>query len=84
MEGCQGCTRRSVEPNCHNVKTCAYWAKHMAEREKEYAKRELEQQASRPSSRYKKNGNGKGSIYIRGEKATRTPRGRTVVKGGTK
>lgn len=84
MNGCQGCTRRSIEPNCHNVETCEYWARHMAEREKEYSERELRQLSNRAQTRYRKNGNGQGSIYIRGEKSTRVPRGRTVVKGGAK
>ena len=82
MSGCQGCERRSVEPNCHNIETCEYWARHMAEREKEYAERELNQLTSRDKAKYRKNGNGKGSRYIHGENKPRVPRGRTVVKGG--
>ena len=81
MSGCQGCKRRSIEPNCHNVETCEYWARHMAEREKEYADRELRQLSNRDQTKYKKNGNRSGGLYIRGEKRTRVPRGRTEVKG---
>lgn len=33
------CPDRCIEPNCHNVNTCARWAAHMAEREKEYENR---------------------------------------------
>lgn len=81
MSGCHGCERRSVEPNCHNTETCEYWAKHMAELERKYAERKLEQDSARKDSRYIKSGNGKSGTYIRGEKRSMTPRGRTVVKG---
>ena len=33
------CPDRCADPNCHNVKTCARWAEHMADREREYAMR---------------------------------------------
>ena len=33
------CPDRCADPNCHNVKTCARWAAHMADREKEYERR---------------------------------------------
>ena len=78
---CQGCTRRTVEPNCHNVETCEYWAKHMAEQERKYAERELDQRMRRPDTRYIKNGSQKCGLYIRGEKRPTVPRGRTIVKG---
>ena len=84
MDGCQGCKRRSIEPNCHNVETCGYWAQHMAEQERRYAERELDQKLRRPDTKYVKNGSQKGGLYIRGEKRPAVPRGRTIVKGGTK
>lgn len=35
----QNCPDRRADPNCHNAETCARWAAHMAEREKEYERR---------------------------------------------
>lgn len=35
---CKGCTKRQIEPNCHNVEICPEWAEYMkakiAEKEK--------------------------------------------------
>ena len=78
---CQGCTRRTVEPNCHNEDTCEFWARHMAERRRTYDEREVERRIARPETKYIKNTTQKGSTYIRGEKRPTVPRGRTLVKG---
>lgn len=83
MKACQGCARRSIEPNCHNAKTCEHWAKHMAERERIYAERELAQLSSQPSGRYRKSLS-KNGMYIRGEYRPIRPKGRTVIQGGEK
>ena len=80
-DGCQGCKRRTIEPNCHNVETCAYWARHMDEQERKYAERELEQKLRRPDTSYVKNANRNGGLYIRGERRPAVPKGRTLVKG---
>lgn len=72
---CQGCTKRTVEPNCHNVETCEFWARHMAEREKKYAERELEQLSAAPRSKYRKAGNKPGGDYIRGDHRPRRSKG---------
>jgi hypothetical protein len=54
----------------------------MAELERKYAERKLEQDSARKDSRYIKSGNGKGGTYIRGEtKRSMAPRGRTIVRG---
>lgn len=39
MSACNGCTRRTVEPNCHNVETCPDWAKEEAKKEERYRKK---------------------------------------------
>ena len=81
MSGCQGCPKRSIEPNCHNAETCEYWAQHMAEQARKYAEREQEQRLRRPDTSFVKNGNRQGGLYIRGAKRPRVPKGRTIVKG---
>ncbi len=81
MTACMNCPRRTTEPNCHNVETCPEWAAHMAERERVYARRALENAAAPPKSRYNKNGR-KGGEYIRGVDRPRMPRGRMRVEGG--
>lgn len=48
MTECMNCPRRTTEPNCHNVETCPEWAAHMAERERVYAQRALENAAAPP------------------------------------
>ena len=80
MQACKDCPRRSIEPNCHNADTCEAWAAHMAEREKVYAQRTLDNDASLPPSSYKKHGR-QGGQYVRGIERPRVPRGRTVISG---
>lgn len=81
---CQGCTRRTVEPNCHNEQTCEFWARHMAERRKAYSEREVARKNARPETRYIKNTIQKGGMYIRGEKRPTVPKGCTLVKRGAR
>ena len=43
------CPDRCADPNCHNAKTCARWAAHLAEREKSYKQRsEIAEKRRRP------------------------------------
>ena len=81
MSGCQECERRSIEPNCHNIETCEYWARHMAAQEKKYDARKMNQLASRTSTHYAKNKSPNGGQYIRGVRHPKVPKGRTIVKG---
>lgn len=57
MSACQNCPRRTVEPNCHNAKTCPDWAKEEAEKEKRYAIRREEVESAMPKAKYIKSKN---------------------------
>lgn len=68
---CYGCARRSAEPNCHNAETCAFWAAHTAKQEAAYARKRQAAEIARPKARYIKSGNGRGGMYVVGEKRTK-------------
>ena len=78
---CQGCTRRTVEPNCHNAKTCQAWARH---EKKQATRRECENDErilhSRPV-RYRKEAGSRGKgQYIVGEVRPTVKKGHEIVK----
>lgn len=78
---CQGCTRRTVEPNCHNVKTCQAWARHekgvAALRERENDERILHGR----QVRYRKGAGSRGKgQYIVGEVRPTVKKGHEIVK----
>lgn len=54
MSACNGCTRRTVEPNCHNVNTCPDWAKEEAQKAERYRKKEEEMMLNEKSVHYDK------------------------------
>lgn len=39
MTPCQGCKKRTLEPNCHNPELCELWAEHEAKKKARYKAR---------------------------------------------
>lgn len=81
---CQGCAKRTTEPNCHHPDRCEFWKQHMEEQNARYAERKANAQLARPPWKYDKHGNGRSSMYYSGNKENlcRTRRGCTTVRGG--
>lgn len=68
MNECYGCTRRSIEPNCHSPETCEFWARHTEKQKAMYAQKKTAAELARPKARYLKSGNGRGGTYVVGER----------------
>lgn len=78
---CQGCTLRTIEPNCHNAKTCQAWARH---EKKQAARRERESDDRILHGRQVRFRKGAGSRdkgqYIVGEVKPTVKKGHEIVK----
>ena len=86
MLECYGCTKRTVEPNCHSAERCEHWARHEEqERNKHEKEAELRLMNNNPRVKWRKGAGSKAkSQYVIGEVRPYTKRGCTAVKEGSK
>lgn len=81
---CNGCTDRTIEPNCHNPKLCSRWKTYIDANEAKKAAQQEERMLNAVNMKAIKSKNKRGYTYMQGDKRAidRANRKKHYLSGG--